>query len=189
MIRSRNFRHIIATILLGVTATLLLTRSIPAVAQASATANGPGSFVQVGGTGSLFQADYGRRLLGGEAVFVDAHLYRRIGVEAEARVLNIHEDQGVHETTYLVGPRFSFFPGRIRPYAKLLVGRGTFSFPYQFAKGSYFVVAPGAGVDWHAGSSRLTIRLIDIEFQRWPWFTFGPLEPFGVSSGVAVRIF
>ena len=181
--------RLLSTIFAAIAGLLLFASTMQASAQASPTAYGPGSFVQVGGTGSLFQADYGQRHLGGEAVFVDAHVYRRVGVEAEARMLNLHEDEGAHETTYLVGPRFSIFPGRFRPYAKILVGRGTFYFPFQYAQGSYFVVAPGGGVDWQVGRSRLTIRVVDVEFQRWPWFSFGPLQPYGVSSGIALRVF
>jgi hypothetical protein len=168
---------------------LLAVVSMPAAAQSRATADGPGSYIQVGGTGSIFQADYGQRHLGGESIFIDANLYRRIGVEAEGRVLNLNEDEDVHETTYLAGPRYSILPGRIRPYAKFLIGRGQFGFPFHYAQGSYFVIAPGAGVDWQVGRSRLTIRLVDIEFQKWPQFSFGPLQPYGVSSGIALRVF
>ena len=168
---------------------LLCLAPMRATAQAEPTAYGPGSFIQVGGTGSLFQADYGQRHLGGESVFVDAHLYRRIGLEAEARSLTINEDEDVHERTYLAGPRFSIFPGKFRPYAKVLIGRGTMYFPYHYAVGSYFVIAPGGGIDWRVGHGRLTVRVFDIEFQQWPSFTYGPLKPYGVSSGIALRIF
>ena len=170
------------SLLVGVAPTAAAAQSLPA-------AYGPGSYIQVGGTGSLFQADYGQRNLGGGAVFIDAHLYRRVGLEAEARTLAINEDAGVHETTYLAGPRISILPGRFRPYSKLLIGRGRFYFPFHYAQGSYFVVAPGAGVDWQVGKSRLTVRIIDVEFQKWPGFSFGPLQPYGVSSGIALRVF
>jgi len=131
-----------------------------AAAQSRPAAYGPGSYIQIGGTGSIFQADYSQRNLGGDAAFVNAHLYRRIGVEAEVRTLQFQEDEDVHETTYLVGPRFSILPGRLPPYGKLLVGRGDFYFPFHHAKGSYFVVAPGTGVDWQVGNpgNRLSHR-------------------------------
>ncbi len=167
---------------------VLLIAAIPARAQAMPAADGPGSYIQVGGSASLYQIDYGQRNLGGGAVFIDANLYRRIGIEAEGRTLRINQDSGAHETTYLVGPRFSLMQSRFRSYAKFLFGRGEFYYPFHYAQGSYFVVAPGVGVDWQM-AKRLTVRLIDIEFQRWPSFTFGPLQPYGISSGIAVRLF
>jgi hypothetical protein len=163
--------------------------STQATAQSRPTADGPGSYIQVGGIGSIFQADYGQNHLGGDAAFVDANLYRRIGIEAEARALHFKEQEDVHETTYLAGPRISILTGRFRPYGKFLVGRGQFSFPFHYAQGSYFVIAPGAGVDWQVGRSRLTVRIVDFEFQRWPQFSYGPLQPYGVSSGIALRVF
>jgi hypothetical protein len=124
------------------------------------------------------------------AVFVDANLYRKFGVEAEARMFRFNESEQVHDTTYLIGPRFSYLGGRFRPYGKLLVGRGDFYFPFHYAKGTYFVVAPGFGIDWHPRRGRLAIRVVDFEMQYWPNFSYGStLQPYGVSSGIAVRVF
>ena len=173
--------------------TLTLISALLAVAtahgQALPAGIGPGTYVQVGASGSLFQVDYGQRKLAGGTLFLDAHLYRRIGAEAEVRTLNIHQDEGVHETTYLAGPRISVKRGAIRPYAKLLAGRGEFYFPFNYAKGSYLVLAAGGGVDWHVARTRLTVRLLDLEFQDWPGFSFGTLHPYGLTSGVALRVF
>ena len=167
---------------------ILLAASL-ASAQAIETADGPGSYVQVGGSGSVFAIQYGQRDLGGAAAFVDTHLYRRIGAEVELRTLSFHQDEGVHQTTYLAGPKISLMPYNFRPYVKLLAGRGEFYFPFGYAKGSYFVMAAGGGVDWRIHHSRLTLRLIDVEFQDWPGFTFGAIKPYGIGSGVAVRVF
>ena len=173
---------------LGVAILILATPS-RAAAQAKYAGIGPGTYIQVGGTFSDYQIDYGQRSLGGAAVFVDAHLYRRIGAEAEVRTFRLNESAGVHETTYLIGPRFSFLAGRLRPYGKLLIGRGEFYYPFNYAKGSYFAIAPGGGVDWHIRQSKLTIRIVDVEIQNWPGFSFGALKPYGFSSGIAVRVF
>jgi hypothetical protein len=172
-------------VLLGMT----LATSTSAVAQRIAAADGPGSFIQVGGEFSLYQLPYGQRQLGGEGIFLDAHLYRKLGVEIEARALQINEDEGVHENTYLAGLRYSLLPGTLRPYVKLLAGRGQFWFPFNYATGSYFVVAPGFGIDWHVRRSRLVVRVLDVEYQDWPGFSFGALKPYGVSSGLAIRVF
>jgi hypothetical protein len=160
-----------------------------AAAQAEPTARGPGSFTQIGVTGSLYESDYGKQLLGGVGGFLDANVYRRTGVEAEARLSRFNQSEGTHNSTYLIGPRVTLLRENLRPYTKLLVGRGIFYFPFGYAKGSYFVVAPGFGVDWRVARGKLTLRLIDVEFQRWPGFTFGEIKPYGFSSGIAWRVF
>lgn len=168
---------------------LLAVCSTFASGQALYTATGPGSYVSVGVTGSLFQSQYGQRLLGGTAVYVDANLYRRVGIEAEARWLNLHTDEDVRQRTYLVGPKLSLKGRGFRPYAKFLVGRGEFDFPFGYAHGSYFAMAPGAGLDLRIRQSRVSIRVIDFEYQVWPGFSFGTLRPYGASAGVSVRVF
>jgi hypothetical protein len=35
----------------------------------------------------------------------------------------------------------------------------------------------------------LKIRLIDVEYQQWPQFTFGTINPYGVSFGLSYRVF
>jgi hypothetical protein len=184
----RKLAQLTNSIFSAMASAFLLAAAVQAGAQNLPAADGPGSYIQVGGNVSLYQIDYGQRELGGGAVYIDANLYRTIGVEAEARTLRLNEDAGTHEATYLVGPRYSLRMNRIRPYAKLLVGRGEFYYPFHYAQGSYFVVAPGAGVDWRI-SRRLTVRVIDVELQDWPRFSFGPLKPYGISSGIAFRVF
>lgn len=157
-------------------------------AQAVPTATGPGGRITIGILASGFQADYGKRLIGGGAVFVDTNLYMHVGIEAEARRLTVNEEAGIRQATYLAGPRFTLRPQALAPYAKLLVGVGTFRFPYGYANGRYFVVAPGAGVDYHLGNKGLKLRLIDVEYQSWPQFTYGPLHPYGVSAGISISL-
>ena len=170
--------------------TMLLLSGAALRAQATYAGNGPGTLLTVGVTASGFQSDYGQRLLGGVTVYLDANVYRRIGVEAEARELRFHSDENLRETNYLVGPKISALGRTWRPYAKLLVGRGELNFPFSVAHGSYFVIAPGAGLDWRIGErGRMLVRLIDIEYQEWPSFTYGTLHPFGASAGISFRIF
>jgi hypothetical protein len=170
-------------------ASLLLAGSLKTWAQAEPTATGPGRYTQVGLNFSAYQIDYGKRYLAGGAIYVDADLNARYGVEAEARTLRFNKDEGVSETTFLVGPRISPLINQFRPYGKLLVGRGTLNYPFNYAEGSYFVIAPGFGLDWRVGNGRFTIRVLDAEFQKWPGFSFGPLKPYGFSSGLAIRVF
>jgi len=161
-----------------------------AAAQEIPTEVRPGAFIAAGATFSDYQIDYGQNKLSGPSVFVDVHLTTHYGVEGEARWLVLNQAQNVHATTWLVGPRATFDPSvlhGVTPYVKLLVGDAHFNFPYNYATGEYFVLAPGAGVDLPIGH-RLTIRLIDVEYQSWPQFTFGGLHPYGASIGLSYRI-
>ena len=164
-----------------------------ACAQAIYAGNGPGSYIALGVTGSFYNSAYGQQQLAGATVFLDTNLYRRIGLEAEARFLRFHAEDATHQETYLAGPKISSHGRRFRPYAKLLAGRGEFTFPFHDAQGSYFVLAPGAGLDWRIqgadGPTRFLIRIADIEYQLWPNFTFGPLHPYGISTGLSYRLF
>ena len=55
-------------------------------------------------------------------------------------------------------------------------------------RGRYFAIAAGAGVDLMLGND-LKIRLIDVEYQQLPQFTFGTISPYGISFGVSYRVF
>lgn len=158
-------------------------------AQAAYTATGPGTYVSVGATFSGFNTDYGKQKVGGGTLYVDANLYRRFGIEAEARKLTLNTTEDVKESTYLVGPKISFLRHGYRPYGKLLVGRGDFNFPFNYAKGQYFVMAPGGGIDYRVKHSRLSLRMIDFEYQVWPQFTFGAIHPYGVSAGLSFQVY
>lgn len=173
----------------ALTAALLLLPISSLKGQATHTANGPGSYIAVGAIASGFQSDYGRQHLGGIGVFADANLYRRVGIEAEYRTLRYNATQGLRESSRMVGPKISTHGRGFRPYAKLLAGFGLFDYPYGNAKGSYLAIAPGAGLDWRIANGPVTIRIIDFEYQLWPQFTFGTLHPYGISSGVSVKVF
>ena len=157
-------------------------------AQAVPTATGPGSRLSLGVLASAFEADYGKRLIGGAAVYADANLTPFIGMEAEARTLRFREEAGITQTTYLAGPRFTLRPHALAPYAKVLAGLGDFRFPYGYATGRYFVLAPGAGIDWRLANTGVKLRLIDFEYQSWPQFTYGQLHPYGLSAGISISL-
>ncbi len=153
----------------------------------------PWETIGAGGAFSSYRFDYGQRLLLGASVYVDVNYSWRYGIEAEGRWLWLHQRDGVRASTYLIGPRFQFRglgdeQRRFRPYGKFLVGAATFRYPYHYATGEYFVLAPGGGVDYRL-NSRLRLRLADVEYQAWPQFTYGKLSSFGVSSGLRVRLF
>ena len=186
-------------------ALVLLTTA--AGAQARYAGIAPGTYIAVGATWSSFDTDYGRQRTSGAALFLDTNLYRRIGAELEYRAQPIapqplaggQNQPGTRVTTFLAGPKLSARGRTWRPYAKLLAGRGTFTFPFNYGQGTYFVAAPGAGLDWRPpahlnrtgdlSQSRLLVRLIDLEYQIWPNFTFGPLHPYGLSTGLSYRLY
>jgi hypothetical protein len=161
----------------------------PALGQVKESAEVGGVMLSAGGTFSGYYVGYGQRTLLGPAAFVDVTTRGPLGMEAEARWLNLNETAGVHDQTYLAGPRIAIKDlGRFRPYAKVLFGVGQFTFPYNYAHGSYFVVAPGAGCDFRI-NHRIYLRLVDFEYQDWPQFTYGALPSYGISSGIRIRLF
>ena len=167
---------------------LLQAFSLALNAQNIATAKGPGSYIAIGGEGSAFQADYGQRWIYGGVLFADVNLTWRFGFEGEARYLRFNSFENVTETNYFVGPRVMLTPGPIRPYVKFLVGAGKITLPEGYAQGTFFAYAPGGGVDYIAGD-RLTIRVIDFEYQLWPGFSsYGELRPYGFSTGISIRL-
>ena len=172
--------------LVGLLVWLLLPARVHA--QAEPAGIGPGSYVAVGVAGSGFNSGYGQQRLIGPTVYLDANLYRRIGFEAEGRQLRFHTQEDLRQTTYLAGVRFSARGYNVRPYTKLLAGMGVMTFPFHDARGKYLVVAPGAGLDWRVRHSGLQVRVLEVEYQYWPQFTFGPLRSWGISTGVSLRV-
>ena len=176
-----NWIAALALLLVGLTPRLLPAQALP-------TAIGEGGYTAVGGGASLFQADYGRRDLGGFVAYADINPVWRYGIELEARTLRYHAFEDVTETSYLVGPRISFRPGsRLRPYAKFLMGDGKIVLPFHYATGSFLVYAPGVGADFQF-NDRISIRVVDFECQTWPSFPYGQLRPYGISAGVSYRL-
>jgi len=166
-----------------------LAASRTAHAQATYAASGPGGYVSLGVAASGFQQSYGQHYVGGETIFVDANLFRRVGIEAEGRRLNFHTTEDIKENTYLIGPKYSGLAHNLRPYAKFLVGRGTLDLPFHYGVATGFVMAPGAGLDWHLPNTRIAIRVADFEYQIWPQYFFGNIHPYGITSGVSFDLF
>ena len=162
--------------------------AVVASAQAAAAGVGPGTSISIGAGYSAYHLEYGQRWLGGAQVWGDANVFWRTGLEFEARQLRQNQDLRTNAATYLVGPRVSLRPGRIEPYVKLMVGAGHLNFPYSYARGEYFVASGGAGVDLHLGR-RLNVRLIDLQYQDWPKFTFGSMDSYGISSGISFTVY
>jgi hypothetical protein len=181
--RARCLRSAIALLL----ALPLPLFSLAANAQNIPTAEGPGSYVAVGGGISAFQVDYGHRVLGGGMLFVDVNPTWRIGFEGEARYLRFNNFEDVTESNYFAGPRITIRPGPLRPYVKFLAGAGKITLPFRYAQGTFLSYAPGAGLDYIV-NDQVTVRVVDLEYQIWPNFTFGELHPYGISAGISFRL-
>jgi len=158
-------------------------------AQATATATGPGSLMAIGGEASYYETVYGQQKLGGVGLFAEVDPAWWFGVEAEVRYVRFGADENVTERTYLAGPRITLSkrPGRLRPYAKFLIGSGHINLPFNYGVGNYLVYAPGGGLDYTI-NDRWTVRVVDAEYQMWPQFTFGSIHPYGISAGIAFRL-
>ncbi|MFT4112243.1 outer membrane beta-barrel protein [Silvibacterium sp.] len=160
-----------------------------ACAQVAPSSYGGNQTIAVGGEISGFRLDYGKRDLGGIGIFADADLNNRIGLTGEANWMRLHQFADTHFSTYMGGPRLNFNTrGNWRPYLKVVAGGGLFNFPYNYATGSYFVVAGGGGLDYHI-APRWRVRVADFEYQYWPQFTFGAIHPYGVSAGLEFQLF
>jgi len=167
---------------------IFLAAMRPASAQVVPAGDAGGLNVSAGATASGYYVQYGQVKLLGVAGFVDVDTRRHIGIEGEARFLEFHQTADIHAETYVGGPRYRFNIGRFQPYVKGMVGVGEFNFPYDYAHGSYLVIAPGGGVDYRL-TRRIHLRLADFEYQYWPQFTYGAMSSVGVSTGFRVRIF
>jgi len=166
----------------------LLGMARPASGQVVPAGQAGGVMLFAGATGSGYYLQYGERKMLGFSGFVDADTRRGYGLEAEGSWMIFHQTANVHTATYMIGPRYHMTFGRYQPYAKALVGVGKFNFHYNYARGSYLVVAPGGGVDMRL-SSRIRLRLADLEYQYWPQFTYGAMSTVTISSGIRFRVF
>jgi hypothetical protein len=177
---------------------LLLAVALGGVLQAHAQSPesviGAEQHLTVGGDINGTYLGYGKRWIGGAGVNVDATLNRHLGAEGEANFTFYRTSGtfgGTHVTTYLGGPRYQFngmgSGYRFRPYAKFLVGAGLYNFPYGYGNGSYFVLAPGGGVDYRL-NYRWRLRLVDFEYQIPLQFSFGGTQNYAITTGVRYTI-
>jgi hypothetical protein len=179
-------RHFYAK-LLATSILLAASSSSRAIAQAVATATGPGSSVVVGGGFSLANSPYGQRNLAGGWLFTDFYPHWRFGLESEARYLRLHDSEDVTEADYLIGPRVFLHSGREQVYAKFLVGDGHIDLPFHYGRGDFLTLAPGGGVDV-ALNDYVSVRAFDFEYQLWRDFPYGPMHPYSVSAGLSFRV-
>lgn len=159
-----------------------------AAAQVVYSGDKGGFSLTAGATASGYEVQYGQQKLLGIAGVVDVDTRRRFGLEGEARWLIFNSPDQLQTTTWMAGPRYHYGFGKFQVYGKGLVGIGQFTFPYNYAQGSYLVIAPGGGVDYR-WKRKISIRVVDFEYQMWPQFTYGSMSSYGISTGVLYHIF
>lgn len=155
-------------------------------AQAVPTASRLGS-IAVGAGGTLISPDFGQQRIEAITFFGDINFAGSFGAEGVIHY-SVNTPSDVSENSYLLGPRFIYRHKRFEPYAKVLLGVGHFglqagSNAYP-GTASYFVFAPGAGLDIRA-SRHINIRAIDFEAQKWPGFAANGLSPFVLTFGAS----
>lgn len=191
----RLFRVFFTTVLLAVSA----CAATQAMGQAAPSAYRSPISLTVGAEASGYQSDlsylYGiDNKLGGVGAYVDLSVWRGLGVEAEGRWLRFNEVYGINEDNYLIGPRYKFLHfWRAQPYAKGLAGFSNMNFGSDFTngqqeKGRFTTLAFGGGLDIKV-TRRWSVRAIDFEYQKYPYFGTTSIAPYGASVGVGYRIF
>ena len=195
---------------------IMILLPVTLLAQSPQSAVGGGSSVWAGAEFSTFNPDYGchstspftcaDQLLGPGVFFDVNNLWRKLGVEGEARWLRFNGTGDMHESNYLAGLRYRAIRyHRLDGYVKALAGGGWITTPHYpqagSLQGSYFDIAAGGTVEY-SFTRRLALRG-DYEFQFWPSFS-GPatytgqgmlqahnngVTPNGFSIGVTYRIF
>jgi Outer membrane protein beta-barrel domain len=146
--------------------------------------------VSVGATGSFDSIQYGSRQMYGAGAFVDAESTGHFGLEAEGRWIEFpSQNDNVHAETYSIGGRWHWvITNHWQPYAKALIGFGSFNYAYGLGQDHDLVVTAGGGMEFRA-THRIYFRVADFEYQDWPEAHYSNLIPFNISAGLKVRIF
>lgn len=180
-----------ASVFFAVLAPALLLASA-SIAHAQTTPAGNRGVLQLsaGATGSFDTIQYGSRQMYGAGAFVDAETTGHFGLEAEGRWIEFpSQTDNVHAETYSIGGRYHWvLTNHWQPYAKALIGFGSFNYAYGYGQDHDLIVTAGGGMEFRA-SHRIYFRVADFEYQDWPQANFGNLTPFNVSAGLKVRIF
>jgi hypothetical protein len=192
----------------SVVSILLAAASIAASAQVLSTATAHQVSITAGGMVSIFQTDYTGQLspsssglyynpvaqsssqpLFGVGAYVDVKLTHWVQLEAEGRWQRYNQYANIYQDNYLIGPRFSVFHfARSSVYAKALAGSSKMNFDSYGDNGTFTALAFGGGMDVKM-TKRLSVRLVDVEYQYWPSWGNSSLSPYGASMGIGYRIF
>jgi hypothetical protein len=166
------------------TALLACSNWVEARAQSLPTASRVGD-LQIGGGFVFARSGYNFtpiHLIGG-AAYTTFDWNRHLGAEFNFHRIGATENSTIHETTFEIGPRVYLTRGRLKPYAKVMYGRGVYNFSNNVANVAYNVYTFGGGSDYSLFRA-LNVRA-DYEYQNWAGFPLGTLHPSVVSIGIA----
>jgi hypothetical protein len=200
-------------------AILLFAGAVAASAQTVPSATGRQVSITAGGMASIFQPDFegdnwtcgntcnlpysqqswnpyagaSSYKLYGVGAYVDVRLRRWVQLEAESRWLRWHQFDGVTEVNYLIGPRLPVYRiWKATAYGKVLGGRSKLNYGdyWGYPEGSHYYtdLAFGGGVDVKL-TRRLSLRVVDVEYNYWPKWNNSTLSPYGASVGLGYKIF
>jgi opacity protein-like surface antigen len=174
------------TTLISLACVLSLTQLAHAQANPTATAL---SNLQIGGGFTYARTDYGQRGDKGLTIFGDYDLGLHWGAEADYHYVSVQTPDQVSENSFTVGPRFIYRKHHFKLYGKGMIGLGHISAPLTptnrlTANETDFLFAGGGGVEYLIGS-HLTLRPVDVEYQRWSFRT--GLTPLVMTVGAAYR--
>ena len=153
-----------------------------------------GPDVQIGAILNIARPDYASDTLSGFGFYLTDDFARHQHIGIEAAFHQLYEPGaklGIYERMYELGPRYVFHYGRLKPYAKFMIGRGIFQFspdPRHPENGpvanlAYTIWAGGFGTDYVLRPS-INLRA-DYEYQTWGSFPPHGLNPQVFSFGVA----
>jgi opacity protein-like surface antigen len=174
------------TTLASLVCALSLTQLAHAQANPTATAL---SNLQIGGGFTYARTDYGQKGDRGLTIFADYDLGLHWGAEADYHYVSINTPDSVSENSFTVGPRFILRKHHFKLYGKGMIGLGHISVPLTPTNSpavneTDFLFAGGGGVEYLIGR-HLTLRPVDVEYQRWSFRT--GLTPLVMTVGAAYR--
>lgn len=169
----------IPVLLMGLT-TQVSAQALPAAARSAR--------VQIGVGASFAKPDFTDATIKGISLYGSIDVGKHIGIDGEVHDMKLFTPRDVGESSYLLGLRYGIPEKRFYPYAKVLAGLGSFSFQKGYfprnSASTHKIYALGAGLDYSA-SRRINIRVIDLEFQRWPGYGPHGLTPLVATFGLA----
>ena len=155
--------------------------------QAAPTATRAGGIAQIGAGWSIASPDYSPQKIQGLSIYGTFDLTNHWGIEGDVHRISLITPADIGQDSYLVGPRYVFHHNRIHPYAKALIGLGRFQYLYDYTPHYYYtykIYSLGGGVDFQA-RNHINVRVVDLEYQKWPGFPANGITPLVLTFGVA----
>jgi len=138
---------------------------------------------------SFVLPDYNPGTIEGYSVYGNYDFTAHFGIEGAIHGATLITPTDIAESSYLLGPRYVFHRKRLHPYGKVLFGLGVFTFEPvpgnpTARTSTHRMYALGGGLDF-TYKRHVNIRVIDLEYQRWPGFGAGGLTPIAITVGAA----